>query len=462
MQQERQPDNRQAVIEKRTSEIAHYNLVATGREIIGITSQDVTRAEQQAIEEESTLSEMVTHEDQGRRLTYVLKDLLNTHTVGEFAMKKTSFGVYTTYNTPGEDVTSSGAFWRKLGQEEQSAKNLALQQKAPEIQTDEKNLGPQAAEKKPSKQAKKTPVEAQKIWKELVHEERLNKRLRKERLKLISVLSQILDKKQEEMPTTPPAETQPAEITPVITPDITAEDEISKKPTKLDKIKSAVKKHPIRTIAGVIGAGLAVAAIIFAARSCDSSPTSGPERTPTPSAAAGTPTPRPTEMPTLAPIASSEVTPTATPGPTEQPSPTPTAVEIVKTPNFGVRYNPNTGECALVDKNTGKAADVGNSFKTIGYQETGKGITKLISATAQPGQAIIIAGYAVGSRSNGVLTVLVAENEAITTNSIITDGFTRVVSAQDAAIVFCSYLQVAKQNGWAHDHVSYPDAWKVD
>lgn len=47
---------------------------------------------------------------------------------------------------------------------------------------------------KPRKQSKKTPVEAQKIWKELTHEERLNKRLKSERLKLISVLSQILDK----------------------------------------------------------------------------------------------------------------------------------------------------------------------------------------------------------------------------------------------------------------------------
>lgn len=276
-------------------------------------------------------------------LAFGRKGLANTLS-SELTEEKTPFGVYTTYNIPGDKITSSGGSWRKLGKEKR-AENPALQQETPRIQADGKDLGPEVSEQKPRKQSKKTPVEAQKIWKELVHEERLNKRLKIERQKLISVLSQILDKKQKEIPIPPPV--KPAATDTIIAPDVTVKDKESEKTKKLDKIKNAVKKHPRRTIAEIIGAGLLTAAIIFAARSCDSSPTVGPERTPTPSAATGTPTPRPTEMPTLTPTSEptpkptieATKTPTPTPMPTERPTavPTPTTIPATEIDRKSIR-----------------------------------------------------------------------------------------------------------------------------
>lgn len=160
--------------------------------------------------------------------------------------------------------------------------------------------------------------------------------------------------------------------------------------------------------------------------------------TPTPSAATGTP--RPTEIPTTTPI----------------------PTEVVKTPNFGVRYDSNTEKCVPVDKATGKAVDTSNtlSIERISYQETGVGVTKIISTILKPGQTAITQGWKVDGQGNGVFKAIIAHRE-MTINSTISDGAVEVVDSQNGPLVFCRAVQIAVDKGYAHEKVEIPEAWKV-
>lgn len=186
-----------------------------------------------------------------------------------------------------------------------------------------------------------------------------------------------------------------------------------------------------------IAAALGTIAIIIALNSGDGK-TDQAIATPTPSAAAGTP--RPTEIPTTTPI----------------------PTEVVKTPNFGVRYDPNTEKCVPVDKATGKAVDTSNtlSIERISYQETGVGVTKIISTILKPGQTAITQGWKVDGQGNGVFKAIIAHRE-MTINSTISDGAVEVVDSQNGPLVFCRAVQIAVDKGYAHEKVEIPEAWKV-
>lgn len=314
------------------------------------------------------------------------------------------------------------------------------------------------------RQQKKTPVEAQAIWKELVREERLSRRT--ERLKLTSVLSQALNSERYAI----------EEIWRQLHEEgLDSRTEI-KPPIKMKKEPSS------KTAIFVAGSALALAAILLLARYCESRSISGHKITP-PTPISGTllleptktPTPRSTVVPTenrvisppLAPTETPKPTPTATkvptPTPTRIPTPTetatPTAVptpktEVIKSPNLEVRYDSKTGKCDVVNTNTGSVVDISNVSvaNLVPSQETGVGVTKDIPFEIHPGQAAVIQGYIVDGQ-RGLFGVAFANDKIRVITVRISDGRVDIIDAKDAAYGLCNAFNTAVNKNWAHDNL---------
>lgn len=190
--------------------------------------------------------------------------------------------------------------------------------------------------------------------------------------------------------------------------------------------------------------------------------------TATPSAAAGTPTPeatptlspKPTVVPTPTRPSQLTPTPTPTPKPTEQPKPT----EIKKAPNLGVRYDPSTGKCAVVERNTGKAVDTSNALfiERLSYQQTGVGVTKEISINLEPNQTAIIQGWKVDGEGDGVFKAVSATEKTLQFGVNIADGAVEVVESKNGPLIFCRAVQIAVEKGYAHQNIEIPNEWKVN
>lgn len=148
---------------------------------------------------------------------------------------------------------------------------------------------------------------------------------------------------------------------------------------------------------------------------------------------------------------------------TSRPTETPKVPEIsVQTPNFGIRFDPTRKTYQLIDRKTGN--DVSTHpypYPRLGYQETGVGSTKDITTTLQPGQTAIIQGWKVGGQGNGVFQAVIAKDTVITFTRRLSDGAVAVVKSADGPSEFFTALQTAILNGWAHDNVAIPDAWRV-
>ncbi len=198
-------------------------------------------------------------------------------------------------------------------------------------------------------------------------------------------------------------------------------------------------------------------------------------RTSTPSEAAGTPTPpRPgetvvgiqptTAIPTLRPIEPTATSSGAAETPTpEKPSPTPTPKEAIKPVAFGVKLDPATGKCSLVDKNTGNKAGIPDyTTQDRVYVETGKGATKDLSVVVEPQKVAIVQGFVVDGQGNGTFKVIInGGDKKMVLRFRITDGAITVVDEEFGAAELCNVVNTAVSNRWAHRNVHIPPPWRV-
>lgn len=128
--------------------------------------------------------------------------------------------------------------------------------------------------------------------------------------------------------------------------------------------------------------------------------------------------------------------------PVEAPAPTPaepqpTAPAPQELPAYGQPPQPQVGHPSL-------------------YVETGVGQTRKWTIPIDPDKVLIVGGFTVNGRGNGVYT---AYSGGQTVTVTVTDGFAAIVKADWAAAEFCFRVGQARQYGWGHSTLEPLPGW---